>query len=91
MALGKTEEERQRNLSALKQAREETLKNRAEAGAVDVKPGQEGMNVDDKPRNSALEKRKREMDARRELIRAKKQKREADAFLKDVLNNGNDS
>ena len=91
MALGKTEEERQRNLAALKEARAETLRNRAEAGAVDIKPGQEGMKADDMPRNSALEKRKREMEARRELIRAKKQKHEADAFLKDVLGNQNSS
>ena len=91
MELGKTEEERQRNLAALKEARAETLRNRAEAGAVDIKPGQEGMKADDSRRNSALEKRKREMEARRELIRAKKQKHEADAFLKDVLDNQNSS
>lgn len=89
MPLGNTEEERQRKLAALKESREETRKNRAEAGAVDIQPGQEGMKGDDKPRNSALEKRKRERDARLELIRAKKQKHDADAFLKDVLaNNG---
>ncbi|VDB88416.1 unnamed protein product [Peniophora sp. CBMAI 1063] len=87
MKLGATEEERQRNLAALKEAHAETLRNRAEAGAVDVKPGQEGMQASDVPRNSALEKRKREMEARREIIRAKKQKHEADAFLQDVLNN----
>lgn len=63
-------------MAELKASRDETTKTRQGLGAVDVKPGEEGMQ-ESEPSNlksRAMEKRKREVEERRKLINAKRQK-----------------
>ena len=82
------EEQRAREMEALRKAREETEKARKETGAADVKPGEsEGLagpgleGVDEsasgkrvKEGSRAMEKRKRELEERRKLVEAKRRK-----------------
>lgn len=82
------EETRRQQMEGLKTAREDTGRNRAEFGAVDLKPGEaEGMHAGeagrsdggDTGRNPALEKRKRDLEERRKLVDAKRRKKVGDA------------
>ena len=77
------EETRQKQMEELRQASVETEKTRAEAGAVDLRPGEvEGMRVGEEDESTpgpstksrAAEKRKREIDERRKLLEAKRRK-----------------
>lgn len=64
-------------MEELKQSREETAKIRQELGAEDIKPGEvEGMK-DETGRtgqSKAMEKRKRELEERRQMLEAKRRK-----------------
>ncbi|KAF7327621.1 hypothetical protein MKEN_00341400 [Mycena kentingensis (nom. inval.)] len=70
------EETRKAQMEELRAAREETLKTRAEAGAVDVVPGSvEGMqDAGPSVHSRAMDKRKREIEERRKLLAAKRRK-----------------
>ena len=75
-----TGDARKQKMAELGQLHEETLRGRAEHGAVDVRPGEvEGMRADEDfipGRSRAQEKRKREAEERRKLIEAKRRKKE---------------
>jgi hypothetical protein len=77
------EEERQRQLNELKQTREETMRKREETGAFDVPVGLEpdlGAGPSEPQgvgQSRAQEKRKRDLEARRQAIEAKRRKKEA--------------
>lgn len=76
------EEQRQRQLDELKQSREETMQKRAETGAVDVPVNIEGDMGGDSTaptQSRAQEKRKRDLEARRQLIEAKRRRKEVEA------------
>ena len=84
------EETRQKQMEELKQARVETEKTRAEAGAVDLRPGEvEGMRVGEEDESNsgpstksrAAEKRKREIEERRKLLEAKRRKKDPSAAV----------
>ncbi|PFH53052.1 hypothetical protein AMATHDRAFT_138402 [Amanita thiersii Skay4041] len=69
------EETRRKQMEELKTSREETMKTREEAGAVDIKPGEvEGMRSSSNEVSRAMEKRKRELEERRKLLEAKRKK-----------------
>ncbi len=80
------EETRQKQMEELKQARVETEKTRAEAGAVDLRPGEveglrggegtEGGAGPSTTKSRAAEKRKREIEERRRLLEAKRRKKD---------------
>lgn len=80
------EETRQKQMEELKQARVETEKTRAEAGAIDLRPGEveglRGGEGDDgaagpsTTKSRAAEKRKREIEERRRLLEAKRRKKD---------------
>jgi len=70
-------------MAELKASREETTRIRQESGAADVRPGEvEGMREGDDSgtsasgaaRSRAMEKRKREIDERRQMLEAKRKK-----------------
>lgn len=81
------EETRAAQMAELKASREETTRIRQESGVADVMPGEvEGMREGDNSgtlasvRSRAMEKRKREIDERRQMLEAKRKKiRGADA------------
>ncbi|KAF9266610.1 hypothetical protein L218DRAFT_78749 [Marasmius fiardii PR-910] len=72
------EETRRGQMEGLKEARKETVKARADAGAVDVRPGEvEGMVGEGQAgtaKSRAMEKRKRELEERRKKVDAKRKK-----------------
>ncbi|KIM39765.1 hypothetical protein M413DRAFT_74026 [Hebeloma cylindrosporum] len=73
------EETRAAQMAELKASREETTRIRQESGAADVKPGEvEGMREGDSGtlivRSRAMEKRKREIEERRQMLEPKKKK-----------------
>lgn len=77
------EETRAAQMAELKASREETTRIRQEFGAADVRPGEvEGMREGEDPgtlasgavRSRAMEKRKREIDERRQMLKAKRKK-----------------
>ncbi|KAL6299858.1 hypothetical protein BKA93DRAFT_753106 [Sparassis latifolia] len=72
------EETRERQMRELRAAREETERARQEAGALNVRPGVEGLHEDDESvvgaRSRAMEKRKREVEERRRLVEEKRRK-----------------
>jgi hypothetical protein len=73
------EEQRRKEREELDRRHAETLAERGRAGAVDVKPGEvEGMRAEEEhdqgSSSRAVDKRKREREARMEAIRAKRQK-----------------
>ncbi|OJT15212.1 Coiled-coil domain-containing protein 174 [Trametes pubescens] len=74
------EETRKRQMEDSRKIREETTRNRAELGAVDVRPGDvEGMHPSEEAstattKSRAMEKRKRELEERRRLLEAKRRK-----------------
>ncbi|KAI0090168.1 hypothetical protein BDY19DRAFT_888372 [Irpex rosettiformis] len=79
------EETRGKQMKELKQARLETEKTRAEAGAIDLHPGEiEGMGASEEDESAAgastksraAEKRKREIEERRKLLEAKRRKKD---------------
>ena len=76
------EETRKAQMQELDALREETAKTRQELGAEDIKPGDiEGMRDGEAPgtagvtKSRAMEKRKRELEERRNMIEAKRKKR----------------
>ncbi|GJE96609.1 hypothetical protein PsYK624_128080 [Phanerochaete sordida] len=81
------EETRKKQMEELLRAREETEKNRQEAGALDVRPGEvEGLATTEGPagpappqKSRAQEKRKREIEERRRLLEAKRRKKASTA------------
>ena len=75
------EETRKVQMQELDALREETAKTRQELGAVDIKPGDiEGMRDGEAPgtvgatKSRAMEKRKRDLEERRNMIEAKRKK-----------------
>jgi hypothetical protein len=75
------EETRAAQMAELKASREETTRIRQESGAADVRPGEvEGMREGEDSgtlasvRSRAMEKRKREIDERRQMLEAKRKK-----------------
>ena len=75
------EETRKTQMQELNALREETAKTRQELGAEDIKPGDiEGMRDGEAPgttgvtKSRAMEKRKRELEERRNMIEAKRKK-----------------
>ena len=75
------EETRKAQMEELKASREETAKTRQELGAEDIKPGEvEGMRDGEAPgtigttKSRAMEKRKRELEERRNMVEAKRKK-----------------
>ena len=76
------EETRKRQIEELKKARDETEKMRQDVGALDVQPGEvEGMVAptqvaEGSLKSRALEKRKRDIEARRKLLDAKRRKKD---------------
>jgi hypothetical protein len=74
-AFSTDEETRKQQMAELKAARTETETIRQELGAVDLKPGEvEGMQADTGMKSRAMEKRKRDIEERRQLIEAKRRK-----------------
>lgn len=80
---------RAREMEGLRRAREETLRRREGAGAVDLKPGDEGMGQvgeggEGSAGSRASEKRRREIEERRRLVEAKRRKVLGSASAKDT-------